>query len=119
VGDVQCSSYAELPTGEMIDPESSRFRSDHGQAGSNPKVFADHSSRIVASAWLSERQMPTDGQGAQAGDHSSNKGCVAVWAIGSAQPRLASPTRANSRVFPALRDSPGDRKQHNASREKH
>jgi hypothetical protein len=31
---------------------------------------------------------------------------------------FARPACANSRVFPALRDFPGNRKQHNANREK-
>ena len=35
VGDVQCSSYSELSTGQIIGSKSRRFRSDHRQLGSN------------------------------------------------------------------------------------
>ena len=38
---------------------------------------------------------------------------------GDARGRFASPIRANLRVFPALRDLAGDRKQHNANREQY
>jgi hypothetical protein len=38
---------------------------------------------------------------------------------GDVRCRFATPARANSRVFPALRDLAGDGKQHDANREKY